>query len=127
MALPKRVKNGGTLYKGDNLTVSSATGDYVMAIRPSTTGFAVNGISVTPSTRALIDSFSLQHVDTVATVGGNIRYTLIDGVFNQGAEVSINFDFPTIQLIPEGESLRFIYTNTATEAMTVGIITEVVR
>lgn len=127
MALPKRVLNGGTLYDGKTLPVSSSVGDYVMAIRPSTTNFAVNGISITPNSSGSGDTFILQHVDTVATVGGKILFTLINSVANQGAGVTIAFDFPTIQKIETDQSLRFIYTNAATVAMEIHTITEVIR
>ena len=127
MALSKKVKNGGVLFVGNALVVNSAKGDYVMAIIPSLTSNAVNGIAVTPSSAGVGDTFVLNHVDTTAVSGGILVKELIKDVNNIGGNHSLNFDFATLEMVKPGESLRFIYTNASSQAMDVHTITEVIR
>jgi hypothetical protein len=127
MALAKRVKVGGSYYKGHTLPIASATGDYALAIVPSSTSYAVNGVMVTPSLNGVGDTFALYHVDTVATVGGNIIATLAESVPNIGGGVSVMLDFATLELVEPAQSLRFIYTNAATTAMSVYVTIETIR
>ena len=63
MALPKRTKEGGIRYYGYQLDVSSASGSYPVALVPSLTNCAVNGLSVTPNSAGLGDYFDV--ADTV--------------------------------------------------------------
>jgi hypothetical protein len=127
MALPKRVKVGGSYYKGHLLPVSSSTGNYPLAIVPSTTGHAVNGVSITPELYGTGDYFGLYHYSTTATSGGTLIKTLAESIYNVGGGVSIMLDFATLELVNPGESLRFVYTNAATTAMNVYVTVEVVR
>ena len=127
MALGKRVKVGGSFYKGYKLDVASATGDYLLAIVPTTADFAINGISITPSSNGDGDTFSLVHVDTTATAGGNTVALLATNVYNLGGGISISLDFASLELVKPGESLRFVYTNTATQAMTTYITVETIK
>lgn len=127
MALAKRVKVGGSYYKGHKLDVASASGTYPIAIVATAKGYAVNGISVTPDSSGLNDTFTLEHVDTVATVGGNVIATLVEGVYNMGGGITISLDFSTLELIEMGESLRLSYLNTASVAMPVYITVETVK
>jgi len=127
MALAKRVKVGGSLYKGYSLVVSSAVGDYVLAIIPTTKDFAMNGITVTPDSYGAGDYFGLLHMGTVATAGGTPITTLAETVYNLGAGVTIMFDFASLELVKPGESVRFVYHNVATKAMNVYVSVETVR
>jgi len=127
MALSKRVKVGGSFYKGYQLPVASATGDYLLAICPTTNNFAVNGVSVTPSSDGEGDYFSIAHVDTTATAGGNTIALLATSVYNLGGGITIGLDFATLELVNPGESLRFTYTNVATKAMTAFITVETIK
>ena len=127
MALPKRVKSGGSFYQGYPLFVASDTGDYLLAICPATNNFAVNGISITPSSDGEGDYFSIAHVDTTATAGGKTVALLATSVYNLGGGITIGLDFASLELVNPGESLRFTYTNVATRALTVFVTVETIK
>ena len=127
MALPKRVKVGGSHYKGHKLDVASASGDYPIAILPSNTSFAANGVSITPDSAGLNDYYGLEHVDTTATVGGNVVAVLATNVYNIGGGITVTLDFATLELVKPGESLRFTYHNTASVAMPVYVVVESIK
>lgn len=127
MALPKRVKSGGSFYEGYKLDVATASGDYPIAIIPSNTSFAVNGVSITPSSTGDGDYFSLLHVNTTATVGGGTVAILATNVYNIGGGVSIMLDFASLELVKPGESLRFVYHNTASQPMMVYVTVESIK
>ncbi len=127
MAIAKRVKVGGSYYKGHKLVVSSSVGDYVLSIIPSTTGCAVNGLSITPASYGAGDYFGVYHVDNTATAGGTTISILAENVYNIGGGITIMLDFASLELLNVGESLRFIYTNTATVATEVVVTSEVIK
>lgn len=127
MALPKRVKLGGSFYEGYKLDVASASGDYPIAILPSNTSFVANGISITPDSAGTNDYFGLDHVNTTATVGGTVIKALATSIYNIGGGITISLDFATLENVKSGESLRFTYHNTASQAMPVYITIESVR
>lgn len=127
MALPKKVKIGGSYYKGHKLDIASASGTYPIAIIATTKGYAVNGISVTPDSNGLNDTFTLEHVSTTATVGGKVIAILAEDVYNLGGGITVSFDFATLELIEIGESLRLSYLNTASVAMPIYITVETIK
>lgn len=127
MALGKRVKIGGSFYKGYKLDVASATGEYLLAIVPTNADFAMNGISVTPGTNGDGDFFSIDHVSTTATSGGTLIAPLAERVYNLGGGITVSLDFASLELIKPGESVRFSYTNVATKAMTVFVTIETIK
>lgn len=122
MAIPKRVKQGGSYYKGSTLVVSSASGDYVAFLSISAGGCALNGISVIPSAAGTGDSMKLEHI--VGTTGSDVIATLAETIPNLGAGIPINLDFYAQEKMAAGESLKLTYTNTASVAMDVFIILE---
>jgi hypothetical protein len=127
MALGKKVKVGGSFYKGHRLSVASSTGEYLLAIIPTTANFAVNGLSITPTSNGDGDYFGVTHVDTTATAGGNLISILATNMYNLGGGITIGLDFATLELVKPGESLRFSYYNTATQAMTVFVSVETIQ
>lgn len=127
MALPKRVKTGGIFYRGHKINVLSAPGNYVIAIAPSTTACAVNGISVTPDSDAVNDYFDVAYVNTTGTSGGTIVKQIASGIYNLGGGITISLDFAAMQLMDIGESIRVTYVNTASVAMPVYITVEAIR
>jgi len=127
MALAKKVKKGGIHYEGKQLVVNSGVGDYVMALIPSTTGHAVNSVSITPDSYGAGDTFALLHVSTTATVGGETIAVIATSVYNLGGGVTVGFDFASLELVDSGESIRFVYTNTATIAMNVYATIECIK
>ena len=127
MALAKRVKNGGSYYKGYPLSVASATGAYTLAIIPTTNNFAMNGLAVTPMVYGTGDSFDIYHMATTASTGGVIVKTLANSVPNIGGGVSTMLDFASLELVNPGESVRFVYNNVATQAMSVYVTIETLR
>lgn len=121
-ALHKRVKVGGSYYKGYELIVSSATGDYVLDM--SQTGAAtVNSLLVTADEYGEGDYFTVSHMnsDTNETIA-----VLADTIYNPGANVSLTFDFPALESLEPNEPVRLAYTNTATTALNLHVIVEYV-
>ena len=126
-AMPKRVKEGGVYYVGYKLDVASASGQYPIALTPSTTHYAINAVSITPDSAGANDNFALAHVDTTATTGGRVIKQIATSIYNVGGGITISLDFAAMQLMSPGESLRFTYTNTASVAMPVYITVEAIR
>ena len=114
MALPKRVKIGGSYYKGYKLVVGAAPGDYVIDMT-LTVGCAVNGITVIPDNYGVGDYFSLAHLDA----SNKLIKQLADTVYNVGANAAWLFDFVAMELMNAGEKFRLTYTNVAGVAMNV--------
>ena len=127
MALPKRTKQGGIYYQGHKLDVSSAAGDYPIAIVPSKTNCAVNAISVTPDSNGSGDYFDIAHMDVTATVGGTVIKQIATGIHNRGGGITLGFDFAAMQMMSPDESLRFTYVNAASVAMPVYITVEAIK
>jgi len=127
MALPKRTKEGGIFYKGYKLDVLSSTGDYIIALNPSATNCAVNGVSITPDSRGVGDTFSVAHYDNTATTGGKLIKQIATGVYNIGGGITISLDFAAMQMMNPNESLRFVYSNVASVAMPVYITVEAIK
>jgi hypothetical protein len=119
MAIPKYVKVGGSYYEGQTLAVSSAVGDYVLNMTFTAAG-AANAMSVIPNQYGEGDTFSAYHINTA----GDIVHTLAKDVPNVGRNAAWKFDYPALLKIPNGDTLRVTYTNTATEAMTVYVVLE---
>lgn len=124
MALPKQIKIGGAYYQGYKLAVSSATGAYSSVI-VQTKAMALNSFSVTPGTYGAGDTFSLTHYND-ASGTGVILAILATSIYNVGKSATIMLDFPAAEQINAGQSLKFTYTNSATLAMDVYMIAEVV-
>ena len=122
MALHKRVKTGGSLYKGYELNVSSSVGNYTVDMS-ETGAAALNSISITPDGYGSGDTFKLEHLtsDTERVIA-----LLAEDVYNPGANVSTMFDFPALEPLEANEVMRFTYVNTATEALNVHIVLEYV-
>ena len=124
MALPKRTKEGGIRYYGYKLDVASTPGDYPIALVPSQTNCAVNGLSVTPDSAGANDYFDVAHVDTTGATGGKIIKQIATGVYNIGGGITISLDFAAMQMLDSGDSVRVTYVNTASVAMPVYITIE---
>lgn len=122
MALQKRVKQGGSFYKGYELTVSSKAADYVVDMK-ETRGAAVNSISITPDGYGAGDKFQLEHMNSGTT---KTIVLMADDIYNPGANVATMFDFPALEMMDAGDVLRFTYTNVASEAMNVHLVVEYV-
>ena len=122
MALPKRVKVGGSYYKGTIMSVAASSGDYVAFLTISSGGCAVNGITVIPEKAGSGDSIKLEHMSGAS--GGNILATLAETIPNMGAGIPLNFDFFAMEMVNAGESIKLTYTNTALTSMDVFIILE---
>ena len=114
MALPKRVKVGGSYYKGYKLSVGAGVGDYVLDMTLSV-GCAVNGITVIPDSYGAGDHFKLEHLN--ATNG--LVMALADTIYNVGANAAWQFDFAALELMEAGHKFRLTYTNVAGMAMNV--------
>lgn len=114
MALHKRVKKGGSYYKGYKLAVSATPGDYVLDMTVSVAG-AMNGITIIPDTYGAGDYIKLEHLDP-----NNILVeTLADTIYNVGANAAWQFDFSALEMMGPGEKFRLTYTNVAGVALNV--------
>ena len=122
MALPKRVKSGGSYYKGYKLVVSAATGDYVLNMTESIQS-VINGITITPDTYGAGDTIKLEHLSaTNATL-----QTIAETIYNPGSNTSIQLDFSALEQMEVNETLRLTYTSVAGLALNVYTILEKVR
>ncbi len=122
MALPKRIKVGGSYYKGYECSVGATPGEHtVVLVNPS--GSAINSISITPDGYGAGDHMKLEHF-TRNDGTGDVLAILAEELFNAGSGLTINLDFPAAELVNAGESLLFTYTNVAGVAMNVYLIVE---
>ena len=124
MSLAKKVKIGGGYYKGTKCTIAAAAGNYTTYLI-NTRGAAINGISITPDGYGPGDTMKIEHYnDTAGT--GSCMAILAEDIYNQGAGSVIMFDFPAMELVESGESIKFTYINTASVAMNVYLVAEYV-
>ena len=125
MALAKQVKIGGSYYKGTSLSVDSASGAYVIFIAATGTGgSAFNSLSIIPSSAGAGDTMLVEHMATNSGTGGALVATLAESIPNMGAGIPINLDFFAMEKMASGEALKLTYTNTASIAMTVFVVSE---
>ncbi len=122
MALPKRVKIGGAYYKGYLCSVGASTGSYTTLI-VNTKGAAINSISIIPDGYGPGDTMSVEHWDDTAGTG-SCKAILAENIYNMGAHASVSLDFPAAELVNNGESIKFIYVNSAGVSMNVYLIAE---
>jgi len=106
MALPKRVKIGGSYYKGYKLSVSATPGNYALDMTIAVAG-AINGISIIPDAYGVGDYFKLEHLDA----GGALVKTIADTVYNIGGSAAWQLDFSALELMGSGHTFRLTYTN----------------
>lgn len=122
MALAKRVKVGGAYYRGYKCAVSSVAASYTTIIA-NTSGAAINGLSITPDDYGALDKMKIEHFSD-ASGTGNCMAVLAEDIYNVGAHTAIMLDFPSMELVNNGESIKFTYVNTASVAMNVYLIAE---
>lgn len=122
MALPKRVKVGGSYYVGHKLSVSATPGDYSADLKlPANAAGVINGISVVPDQYGAGDRFDLLHLNSATTATLSVVAT---GVYNVGANAAWQFDLAALEKMQPNEPIRITYTNTATVAMNVYVTIE---
>ena len=122
MALGKRVKVGGAYYRGYYCIVSSTPGNYTTLIT-NTSGAAINGMSITPDDYGVLDKMKVEHFSD-ADGTGSCMAILAEDIHNAGANSGILLDFPAMELVNPGESIKFTYVNTASVALNVYLIAE---
>ena len=122
MALAKKVKVGGSFYKGYKLVVGAGAGDYVLDMI-HTDACAINGITVTPDKYGAGDYFKLEHLDSAHA----LKRTIVETVYNVGANASWLFDMVAMELMSPGDHFRLTYTNVAGTAMNVYTNVERIR
>ena len=114
MALSKRVKVGGSYYKGYKLVVSAAAASYQLDMALSVNS-AINGIMIIPDALGVGDTFKLEHL----TGAGTLKKTLAETIYNIGAYAGWNFDLATLEPMDANDILRLTYTNVAGNALNV--------
>ena len=122
MALPKKVKIGGSFYKGYKLSVGATPGDSALDMT-LTSACVINGITVIPDTYGEGDYFKLEHLDA----DGVLVETLAETVYNIGANASWLLDFSTLEKMSAGHKFRLTYTNVAGVALNVYTCLERIR
>lgn len=122
MAIPKRVKEGGSYYRGYSLPVAASSGDYVLFASISSGGCAVNSVSVIPDKAGSGDTFKLENI--VGTTGSNVLAVLAESMPNMGAGIPISLDFFAMEKILAGNSLKLTYSQTALTSLTVYVLVE---
>lgn len=122
MALGKKVKMGGSFYKGYKLSVLATPGDYVLDMT-HTDACAINGITVIPDKYGVGDYFKVEHLSSTNVV----KRTIIETVYNVGANSAWLFDLVAMELMSAGDKFRLTYTNVAGLAMNVFTTLERIR
>jgi hypothetical protein len=121
-ALPKRVKSGGSYYKGYKLVVSATPADYTLDMT-LTQACVVNGITIIPDAYGAGDYFKLEHLDENSVV----IETLAETVYNVGANAAWQFDFAALEEMLANHKFRLTYTNVAGTAINVYTCVERIR
>lgn len=124
MALPKKVKIGGSYFIGKALTVDAAAADYTLDFEFDNEAL-VNGMSVIPGADGAGDTFKIEHLDAVDQLVGS--RPIAEDIPNVGAKASWQFDLSALERIPAANKLRLTYTNTAGVEMTVNMVVEVIQ
>jgi|SRR3990167_899550 len=124
MALHKRVKQGGTYYKGYQLVVLATTGDYVLHV-DTDHAVVVNGIQLIPDAYGVGDYITIKHYTN--TAGNVVVDSIADSIFNAGKNASVELDFPALEPMLPNEDMRIIYTNIAGTAAVLSVIVEFAR
>jgi len=122
MALNKRVKQGGSYYKGYELVVPATGGNYVLDMKELSSA-AVNSISMTPDNYGAGDKFQLEHLNSSTT---RTLVMMAKDIYNPGANISTMFDFPALEMMDAGDVLRFTYVNAAGSAINMHLVVEYV-
>ena len=124
MALPKRVKHGGSFFKGYQLAVLSTAGAYVLHIsRPE--NFVVNSITFICSDSGAGDYLTAEVYNT--TSGGSLLTTLAESMYNPGPGVSMILGFPALEHVAANNDLRFTYVNSGSVALDVNVYVEHIK
>lgn len=124
MALNKLVMKRGTFFKGYQLTVGSAAGDYVLWI-DSTKPFYVCSLQFIADASGAGDYISIGHYST--TSGGKVVRALGETLYNPGAGAALSVDFPAIEPFEAKEGLNVTYTNAASIAVSMNVYVEFIR
>ena len=122
MALNKRVKIGGSYFKGYKLTVAAAVGDYIQKIE-YTRPMSVSAISLTPTVFGDGDYVKIQRMDENDVE----KDVLAETVYMLGAKVSVILELSAIEPFEIGEQLWVTYTSAAGLALTEHILVDYVR
>jgi len=81
----------------------------------------INSISMTPDAYGAGDTMQLNHMNSGTT--GSLAI-IAESIYNAGAGVAVQFDFPALEPMGTNEPLRLTYTNTASVAVAVHTIVE---
>ena len=76
---------------------------------------------MTPDVYGAGDTLSLSHMNSATT---DSLATIAESIYNAGAGVSIQFDFPALEPMAANEPLRLTYTNVASKAVALHTIVE---
>lgn|SRR3990167_2969171 len=122
MALVKRVKEGGSYYKGYSLAIPAESGDSTLFMTISAGGCAINSVAIIPDVAGVGDTIKLESV--IGTTGSGVIATLGESLPNMGAGIPISLDFICLEKVLAGNSLKLTYTNTSLSSITAYVIVE---
>ena len=111
MAVDKRVKTGGSYYKGFELIIGTTAGAHVLDMLPTGAiqagAVCINSLSITPDQYGVGDTMEVSHMNSGTT---KTLFILAENIYNLGAGLSVSFDFPAFESMASGEPLRLTYT-----------------
>ena len=125
MALPKRIKQGGSYFKGYSLVIGTTAGDYVLNITTAS-AFQVNGVQLVPDDSGSGDYITVGHFADVGA-GAAEEDRIADTLFNTGPLTPLGLAFPAIEPFKADEDLRVTYTNVGTLAINLNVYVEFIR
>lgn len=114
MAYNKVVMKRGTYVKGYQLTVLTTDKDYTLDIDTNRSALVANVQLIADDSDAG-DYYTIEHISTTAA-GFSVIKTLGNTIYNPGPGAGFAFDFPALEPINSGESLRITYTHAASTA-----------
>jgi hypothetical protein len=127
MAYGKRLKVGGSCYKGYTFSVTGV-GEFATSITQTTGRFALTTITVVPDMYGAGDYFTIEHLDEKNNVFPNAtKGTLAETLYSMGASAAIALDLPSLEDFAEGHKLRVKYTSVAGVALNVYVYIERIR
>lgn len=121
MALPKKVKHGGSFFQGYQLPVLTSSGSYVLHISQAN-AFMINSIQFICPDSGAADFIKIEHYDQ--TSGGTLLKTIAKDIYNPGPGAPMSIPFPALEPFNTGHDCRFTYVNSGSVPMNVNVYVE---
>ena len=109
MAIDKLAMKRGTFFKGYQMTVATAAGDYVLNI-PMTKDMYVNSMEFLNDDSGAGDLITIGHYESSAA-DAILVSSIAETLYNPGPGRPYKMEFPALEHLQEGHDLRVTYTN----------------